>query len=178
MIQRKRGGSNLAFTLVGDSGPSAERTGPVRWSVSEPQAERLAELARGKRVLEIGTGTGLSTEALARHAVSVRTYDVDDEVKRLVWPHLPANVTAVDRRVHPVEGVYDLLFIDGLHDGEGVAADLRDCIPTAAPGAIWVFHDWQMAGVEKTVTESKLFRVTEVQSDAGPTQMAIAELLP
>ncbi len=176
MVDRISGGKNLAFTLAGDAGPSYPGTGPVRWSISVPQGQRLAELAEGKRVLEIGTGTGLSTEYLALTAKRVRTYDVDDEVKRLVWPHMPANVECVDRRVHEVEGVYDLFFIDGLHDRAGLEEDIADCRPCAAPGAVWIFHDFQMASVEATVTQSRLFQITERHRDDGPTTMAIAVL--
>ena len=41
-IKRIENKANLAFTLSGDAGPSDPATGPIRWSVSKPQAEKLA----------------------------------------------------------------------------------------------------------------------------------------
>jgi predicted O-methyltransferase YrrM len=165
-----------ASTLAGDAGPSAPGTGAVRWSISPEQAKLLAELARGRSVLEIGTGTGLSAEWMARTARSVTTYDVDSEVERLVWPHLPRNVTARNRTVSPLSGgPYEMVFVDGLHDHAAVLADIQEARPLTDLTTIWVFHDYHMQGVSGAIAASKLFRVREVQSDAGPTTMAICE---
>lgn len=179
-IARRPNRRGTAFRLEGDAGPSAPGTGPVRWSISPAQAQRLTALAQGKEVLEIGTGTGLSTEALANGAAYVATFDVDDEVRRLVWPNLPANVTAYDRRyegLHQAGLAFDLIFQDGLHTLDGVRKDIEEALPLMRPDAIWVFHDSQMESVERAVFQGPTkFRLLERFNDKGPTSMVIVEI--
>lgn len=106
--------------------PGEPSTGVRRLSVTDTEAAILSGLAAGKMVIEIGTGLGVSTRALARWASVVYTIDVDEWVFRNIMPTLPENVTAVTDRAHFHAGkAFDLVFIDGDHSGEAVKADLR-----------------------------------------------------
>ena len=80
MIGRKFDSNLLAWRLEGDPGPSHKETGPIRWSVSEQQKLDLMKLATGHSVIEIGTGCGVATEAMAETAETVHTFDVDPTV--------------------------------------------------------------------------------------------------
>jgi predicted O-methyltransferase YrrM len=179
-IKRTVNYQNLAYTLDGDAGPSAKGTGPTRWSVSEPQALMLSQLAKGKRCLEIGTGTGFSTEALAKTATHVSTFDVDDEVRRLVWPGLPKNVIPYDRRHEGLSQAgreFDLIFVDGQHHQPAVKKDILEALPLMKREALWVFHDAQMHGVERAITEGlPKFTINQRQADAGPTTMWVCQV--
>src|SRR5438552_5695279 len=94
------------------SDPGEPSTGFYRISVTDTEGAFLAFLAAGKRVLEIGTGLGVSTNYLAMTAREVVTLDIDPWVHTNVWPNLPENVTP-----STIAGVgpYDLVFIDGAH---------------------------------------------------------------
>ncbi|MBP7570907.1 MAG: class I SAM-dependent methyltransferase [Acidobacteria bacterium] len=124
--------------------------GAPRWSVTDDEAALLTLLARGKRVLEVGTGLGVSTRALARSAASVVTIDIDPWVQEQVWPDLPAAVRR--EQAPPVEGQFDLVFIDGEHSAASVAADLVATLPLLRPGGLIVLHDMHGDGVRSAAT--------------------------
>lgn len=130
------------------------------------EGAKLAELARGKRVLEVGSYLGLSTVCLARTAESVLAIDPHDgrgtEVPQDTLPGFRANLAryglenvfvepmtlaeyvATERRTRTFW--YDLIFIDGAHDRDSVEADIRAILDDPymlADGGLIAFHDYR-----------------------------------
>lgn len=129
--------TNGSWTDASD--PGEPQTGVPRVSVTDEEAVILAWLGRGRRVLEIGTGLGVSTRALASTAQMVVTVDVDPWVHDNVWPTLPHNVDTVTGCTH-VGVFYDLVFIDGDHDPAAVERDVHQAERVCRSGLI-VAHD-------------------------------------
>lgn len=122
--------------------PGEPQTGEPRVSVTEQEAELLAYMAHGRTVLEIGTGLGISTRALASTACTVDTIDPCPWVAEHVAIGLPSNV----RHFRTLESLptypepFDLVFIDGDHDPAAVMADLDAALHLCPKGVI-VAHD-------------------------------------
>lgn len=135
----------------------------------ETEAKKLEELARGKRVLEIGSYCGLSTVVMGRVAESVTAVDYfdgrgtphpqntrpafDDAIRR---HGLTDKVTAV----HPDGAMplpkYDFAFIDGAHDYESVRLDIGKARKVLKPDGLIAFHDFDHpshCGVREAVEE-------------------------
>ena len=115
-------------------------------SVTDDECRVLAWLAERRDVLEIGTGLGVSTRAMAETARGVMTVDPD--------PWVANNVSFVGINVLPTTELdadewrrFDLAFIDGDHSEEAVLADLRAVIPLLRPGGLIVLHDTNLCGV-------------------------------
>ena len=121
----------------------------VRQSITAPEGVYLAEWASGQRVLEIGTGLGVSTVCLASTALSVVTIDPDPWVLRSLT--LPANVTQ-RASLDGVTGPFDFAFIDGLHDCDSVCRDIEDCLARLTPKGRLAFHDTHHEGVGVALT--------------------------
>lgn len=104
--------------------PGEPSTGVRRLSVTDTEAAILSTIAAGKSVLEIGTGLGVSTRALARWAEIVYTLDIDEWVFKTILPTLPENVVGITDR--NIKGrLFDVVFIDGDHSAAAVTDDLR-----------------------------------------------------
>ena len=125
------------FTHPDDPGEPSSNA--PRVSVTPAEAQILANLATGLRVLEIGTGLGVSTAGMAQTATSVTTVDVDPWVWVTIWPTLPGNVT-VAKTTAELCGPFDMVFIDGDHTPQAVRADLAEAV-RLAPGGLLVAHD-------------------------------------
>lgn len=129
------------------------------WLLPEEGA-KLAELAAGKRVLEIGSFCGLSTVCLARTAEHVTAVDYFDGrgtpnpgdtsqqfarnlqrygVAHKVTAKHPSSLEIGDL---PCEK-YDVVFIDGAHDFDSVKVDAIHALNLVAPGGLIAFHDYQ-----------------------------------
>lgn len=125
------------------------------------EGEALAELARGKRVLEVGSYCGLSTVCMARTAASVVSVDPHDgrgtaaPADTLAALHSNLARYGVSGRVRclvgtlettaPVAeslGPFDLVFIDGAHDRESVESDIARARELLAPGGVIALHDY------------------------------------
>lgn len=120
------------------------------------EGKALAELARGKRVLEIGSYCGLSTVCMARTAKHVTAMDYFDgrgtprpqDTRETLLANLKRY--GVQDRVqtcHPESAElpldeYDLVFIDGAHDFESVQADTQKALAVLAPDGLLAFHDY------------------------------------
>ncbi len=130
--------------------------------VTGEEAARLATLARGGDVLELGAGCGFSTVVLAqaaRRVTSVDWHQGDAHAAETdTWEAYRANLARygvaarVDARrgrfadVLPALGkegrLFDGCFLDGQHDAASVAADLALVLPLVRPGGWVAFHDY------------------------------------
>jgi len=134
MIRHPSGG----FYREDDPGEPSSRV--ARISIADDERTVLATMAAGKHVLEIGTGLGVSTRALATTARTVVTVDIDEWVHRTIWPDLPANVWTMTS-VDDLSPGFDLVFIDGDHSEAALRADVATAERLLAPGGTIVVHD-------------------------------------
>jgi hypothetical protein len=129
----------------------------------EEEGIALANLARGKRVLEIGSYCGKSTICLAQTATQVCALDPFDgrstprpqETQAAFFRSL--DQYGVREKVFAVRGTlpevaetwisngeqFDLVFIDGAHDAVSVRADIEGSLPFLKPGGLLAFHDYR-----------------------------------
>lgn len=139
--------------------------------LTDEEGEALQRLAAGRIVLEIGSWRGRSTVCLAQ--VATRVYALDwhrgDADTGAAWtlPDCAANlfrrglenrvVLLVGRTadVAPLlrNGLCDMVFVDGGHDRETVAADLRLALRAVRPGGVLALHDWGHTGVRAAVAD-------------------------
>ncbi len=135
--------------------PGEPSTGRYRVSVTEEECRILGWLARDCRVLEIGTGLGVSTRALASTALHLCTVDIDPWVHREVWPTLPDIVVALPEppKAMRYPWRYDMALIDGDHEYEAVKKDLEDVWRLVDPGGLIVLHDCNLADVRRAAEE-------------------------
>jgi hypothetical protein len=135
------------------------------------EARGLAILAKGRRVLEIGSYCGLSTVCLARTAASVVALDPHDgrgtPVPQNTLPALRRNLAryGVAGKVEVRVGVsgepwpgdeFDVVYIDGDHSAEAVRRDIAHALACLAPGGLLAFHDYRSPhdpGVTEAVDE-------------------------
>lgn len=113
--------------------------------------DMLESLPRLRKVVEVGSHLGVSTEALAFYADDLSA--VDD------WPHEGAflecsarlkrysHVRMIRRRSPEAAGLFeneslDLVYIDGDHGYDSVSADIRAWFPKIRPGGWISGHDW------------------------------------
>ena len=143
-----------------DPGEETRGDGTPRKSITEAEALTLQALATGKRVLEIGTGTGYSTAMLAATARAVLTLDISEFVKTNVWPELRKmqHVLCMDgspeerERLLAMKPTYDLVFIDGNHATEACLEDLRFASKVIKrPGGLIALHDAKDPRVQEAV---------------------------
>lgn len=141
-----------SYTHPQDPGEAAYASAVPRMSVTDEEAAHLAEMARGKRVLEIGTGLGVSTRALASTAALVVTVDNDPWVHEAIWPDLAAVPhVALCGQVPDGEEPFGLIFIDGDHRKESVARDIGIAKALCAVDGTVVFHDVKYSTVESAI---------------------------
>lgn len=120
--------------------PGEPTTGDPRLSVTALEGQILGALVAGRMVLEIGTGLGVSTAAMAATAKHVATYDIDAWVHDTIWPDLPDNVVGV-KSLDDVGRTFGAVFIDGDHSAEAVDCDLGVAIEHSDVGSVIIAHD-------------------------------------
>lgn len=120
------------------------------------EGQSLTNLAKGKDVLEIGAYCGRSTICLARSASSVISIDPHDgrgtpnpkntlaECKANLRRYGVEATLLTDRPSSLPEPV-DLVFIDGAHDYESVAADIAYASENLKPDGVIACHDYREA---------------------------------
>jgi len=133
------------------------------------EGKKLAELATGKRVLEIGSYCGLSTVCLARAATHVTAVDYFDgrgtpepqDTRELFEQAIDRHgVAGKVRCVYPGDPLplneYDIVFIDGAHDAASVRSDIAKARNCLASDGLIAFHDYSRLhdlGVAEAVDE-------------------------
>jgi len=147
------------------------------------EGKYLAELASGKRVLEIGSYCGLSTICLARTAEHVTAVDYFDgratPVPQETRSMFDANIARYGLTnvevCYPNETLplaeYDLAFIDGAHDADSVAADADRAISVLATDGLLVFHDYHK------ITDPGVTQVVDAIVANGGTLVSVHESL-
>jgi predicted O-methyltransferase YrrM len=157
----------LRSLASGERRPAVERgyvfPEDVESALSERECGRLAELAPGKRVLELGSWHGRSTITLASVAASVDAVDPHDGgpegqentltpmLENLERYGVRERVTIHVGSSHAIlpglpERAFDLVLIDADHSLEAVLADLELVLPRLAPGGAIAFHDYGRSG--------------------------------
>jgi len=132
--------------------PGEPGTGKPRWSISSVEAEFISNMFRGLTVLEIGTGLGISTNAIAKKAKHVYTVDIDSWVRDNIVSKLSDNVTFFSS-IKKVP-IVDAAFIDGLHSYDQCLKDIKECKRLVKKGGIIILHDAAMPSVLKAANES------------------------
>ena len=135
--------------------PGEPSTGDPRLSITDMEADLLAALVVGRDVVEIGTGLGVSTRALASTAKTVVTVDVDPWVQDTIWPTLPSNV--VPSPVVPSGKNFGAAFIDGDHSTEAVERDCRAVLPLVRAGGLILAHDTNSKHVRDGLCDGFMF---------------------
>lgn len=137
-----------------------------RWGITDEEGRILMGLAFGRRVLEIGTGLGVSTHYMAQAALQLETLDPDEWVEKNI--KLPTGVGRCVSR-EQVGDEFDLIFIDGLHDYESVLSDIEFAREKLGYGGIVAFHDHGQAGVRMAVSGAGFSRLLEMQTAGSLT---------
>ena len=143
--------------------PGEPGLGLQRWSVSEVEARIVSELLRGLNVLEIGTGLGVSTRAIAKLAAHVHTVDVDEWVEKNV--ELPENSTFY-KDIKEVPENLDAAFVDGLHSYYQCMIDIKDAKRIVKRGGLIIFHDTNMTAIRNAIVDSNM-ECYEIKTGAG-----------
>lgn len=129
---------------------------PINTSVTDAETARLAELATGRRVLEVGAAYGYSTVVLAQAATHVTSVDPHQWLPS--YAPLMANLHSygVARKVDvlvtdsftalgdlaTVGERFGLVFVDGDHAEAAVEHDVTWARKLLAPGGILACHDY------------------------------------
>lgn len=167
--------------------------GDIPTAVTGEEAARLASLASGGDVLELGAQYGFSTVVLAqaaRRVTSVDWHQGDASIAAMggecadTWEPYQANLARygiaakVDARRGRFDAVlpalaaqgalFDGVFIDAQHDAASVAADLELVLPLIRPGGWVAFHDYGRG----EATGHPGFGVTGVADRFGVTGVA------
>lgn len=133
--------------------------GEVRGWLTEREGRKLAELARGRRVLEVGAFAGRSTICMVQVAQSL---DVIDPLDGRATGHpgemrdeLVGNLKRYGRSARIFAGTteeaapalpdasYDLVFIDGDHSAAALRVDIAHALRLLAHGGVLAFHDYR-----------------------------------
>jgi predicted O-methyltransferase YrrM len=134
--------------------PPGDGTPLISTSLTAAEAIRLARLAAGRDVLEIGSAFGYSACVMAlagaRHVTAIDPHawlgSYDAMAANLAACGQSATVTIVQAtsgevlpRMAPLG--FDLAFIDGDHAYEAVLADVKGVLPLLRPGGVLACHD-------------------------------------
>jgi predicted O-methyltransferase YrrM len=136
--------------------------GDIESTVSKEECAKLAELARGKLVLEVGSYLGRSTIAMASTAEVVHSVDwhigdlhnqYRDSLKEFL-KNLEEYKFRHKVRVHIgaseelaavfASDFFEFIFLDSFHAEEAVKLDILNYYPKLRPGGFIAFHDYGM----------------------------------
>ena len=148
--------------------------------LTETEGRALAELAKDRYVLEIGSYCGRSTICLAQTATHVTAIDphdgrgtprpkeTRDEMEANLRRYGVSNSVSIFSPHRFAEECdndhtrYTIAFIDGAHDYESVKHDIDLCLSMLRPDGLLAFHDYRDAG-DPGVRQA----VDELLSDGG-----------
>jgi SAM-dependent methyltransferase len=138
-------------------------------AVTRAECERLAELAVGRTVLEVGSFFGRSTIALATTAAVVHAVDphpldnpahIDEQQRstlealrrslrdRALEEKVVIHVATSPQLLPVLRRVFDFVFIDAAHEREEVERDIRLALGCLRLPGVLAFHDYGRAGIE------------------------------
>lgn len=138
------------------------------------ELDKLAELATGRDVLEIGAFCGLSAWGMAQTAKSVLSIDTFrantagqqqmgelttlDAYKKAVegFPNVRWFVGTSAEGTVAIPDTFDMIFLDAMHTYEDVKADIARWWPRVREGGLMAFHDYghnDFEGVKRAVDE-------------------------
>ena len=140
---------------------------------AEGEAEALAELARGRVVLELGAYKGASAVVMAKggarmvHSVDWHRGDPELHGYRDTLCAMWHNLTAADVLHQVVIHVgrfqdvlplfrpesFDLVFVDGCHTYEAVKRDIELALPLLRTNGVLACHDYGRWGVQPALRE-------------------------
>ena len=133
--------------------PPAEGAQPISTSLTVNEAAALAELAVGRDVLEVGSAFGFSACVMAlagaKHVTAADPHtwlNSHDAMTANLAACGVADVVTVVRGTSPAAldglGPFGLVFIDGDHGAEAVAADVAAARAVLADGGVLAVHDF------------------------------------
>lgn len=135
----------------------APAPGPtILTSLLAEEAAKLAELAKGADVLEVGAAFGFSTVTLALTAQSVVSVDphTAHDSYGTMWANLAAYRVAgrvsayrcpsqdAGVSLRQAGTLFDVVFVDGDHRAAGVEHDVRLALDVLRPGGVLACHDY------------------------------------
>ncbi|MDY3561841.1 class I SAM-dependent methyltransferase [Gemmata sp. JC673] len=139
---------DLEFRLpTADSSTYRHPEGVPGW-LTYAEGRALWDLARGKRVLELGRFRGRSTVALAQSARELVSVDALDPAPALDWLQrfgVADRVSLLQGQFADAvsgRGPFELVFVDGEHDAANVRADLAVALAALEPGGVLACHDY------------------------------------
>jgi predicted O-methyltransferase YrrM len=161
----------------------------VMTSLTENEGRRLAELADGKVVLELGAWQGASTIWMAQTAEVVHSVDhhKGDEHAGCGWT-LPHYLRNLDRyglggkvvihmgtfdQVLPYLAPFsfDVVFLDGFHTYEQVTADLALCSDVLEPDGTLAVHDYTRDGMQSGGVEFGVKKAVDERHGRDPDEL-------
>lgn len=145
----------------------------LAWLIEQAQGRRVvveigAWYGRSAKALSLGGGTVYSVDDWAGRSTERETSPADNppdlvraEFFRRLEPDIEAGrivpvwaeSTEAARRLARLRGKVDMLFVDGLHTYEQVAADLAAWLPLVKVGGLVCGHDWDRQDVRRAVLE-------------------------
>lgn len=85
------------------------------------------------------------------------TLDVDPWVAETIVPTLPGNVRFyADRAAVPADARWSMAFVDGLHERDAVAEDIRYALTRLELPGLLVLHDGRMPHVQAGIERSRV----------------------
>jgi len=162
-------------------------------AVTRDECHKLAALAEGKAVLELGAHLGRSTIALCSTARIVHSVDwhlgdihaghmdsLPKFIQNLAVYKLRQKVVAHVGRFADVlplfrSGLFDLAFLDGLHQTTAVEDDTRMILPLMKPGGIIAFHDYGQRQFGVTEAVDRFVKSRNLRKD-GVRTLAVVYL--
>lgn len=128
------------------------------------EGKQLYDTAAGRRVLELGAGSGRATVCLAQQAAEVVSVDIEDQSVAATWMWKydradrltfhkgpPADVLATRT------GRFDLILIDSAWGGDDLAGHLDLLTPKLAPGGTVAVHGYPDTSPTRTHFKRKPF---------------------
>jgi hypothetical protein len=121
--------------------------GNKRRSITEKECLILQKYFCGfGSVLEIGTGLGISTQAISEVVDSLVTVDVDPWVWGTIWPSIKKdNVLFASSASVVSSAKFDGIFVDGCHTKEAVVEDCESV--RSLTDNLIIFHDAKIQDV-------------------------------